>query len=300
MSEDKIKNEIREIDALVEIIRANPFPEAIEDARAAIDSLGTPVAEDISVEDIDADGVPCQMFTADGVDENRVILYLHGGGYAFGSFTSYGGLASEIGRAANCRVLLVDYRLAPEHTFPAPIDDCCTAYQWLLDNGYESQKISFAGDSAGGSLVLSTMLASREKGSPLPGSAVCISPWLDMEFKGASIKDRKEIDPMLTEEGLSALASLYMGEQELSGPLASPLNADISDLPPLFIQVGESEILLSDAERLADKAKAANLKVTLETWPDMIHVWHLFYPMLTEGRTAIAGIGDFIRENSGS
>jgi epsilon-lactone hydrolase len=300
MSEDQTKNGKREIDALVEIIRANPFPEAIEDARAAMDSLGTPVAKDISIEDIHAEGVPCQMFTANGADENRVILYLHGGGYAFGSFTSYGGLASEIGRAANCRVLLVGYRLAPEHAFPAPIDDCCTAYQWLLDNGYESQKISFAGDSAGGSLVLSTMLASREKGNPLPGSAVCISPWLDMECKGVSITERKALDPMLTEEGLSALANLYMGEQDLSEAMASPLNADIRDLPPLFIQVGESEILLSDAERLADKAKAANVDVTLEKWPDMIHVWHLFYPMLTEGRTAIAGIGEFIRENSGS
>jgi acetyl esterase/lipase len=299
MSSERNDDDGREIDKLIAFIRANPFPEDLEASRDAIDSLGTPVASDITVENLSVNGVPCQMLTPAEADESRVILYLHGGGYAFGSFVSYAGLASEIGRAAGSCVLLVGYRLAPEHNFPAPIDDSRTAYQWLLDKGYDANKISFAGDSAGGSLVMTTMIAIKELDDPLPGAAVCISPWLDMEFTGESIKERKDLDPLITQEGLASLVSLYMAEQDLTIPTASPLNADISGFPPLLIQVGESEILFSDAERLAAKAEKADLQVTLEKWPEMIHVWHLFYPMLTEGRTAISRIGDFIRENTG-
>ncbi len=298
MSDTNSNNNTREIDALIEMIRANPFPEDLEGSRAAIDSLGTAIAEDISVEEIDANGVRCQLLTPIGADENRVIMYIHGGGYAFGSVTSYGGMASEIGRAANCRVLLVEYRLAPEHSFPAPIIDSSKAYQWLLNNDYDAGKISFAGDSAGGSLVMSTMIDLGNNGISLPGAAICISPWIDMEFGGDSIKERQELDPMLSQEGLSGLVEMYMAGQDISLPLASPLNADISGFPPLLIQVGESEILFSDAENLAIKAETAGVDVTFEKWPEMIHVWHLFYPMLTEGRTAISRIGEFVKEHT--
>ena len=298
MSEKQTETGKREIDVLIEMIRANPFPEDLEDIRLAIDSLGTPIADDIAVEELDVNGLSCLILTPRDADENRVILYIHGGGYAFGSFASYGGLASEIGRAANCRVLLLDYRLAPEHSFPAAVEDSHLVYRWLLDNGYDAQKISLAGDSAGGSLVMTTMITAKDNGDPLPGAAVCISPWLDMEFQGESIKERKDLDPMVTHESLAELVELYMAGQDLSVPTASPLSADITGFPPLLIQVGESEILFSDAERLAARAQAAELNVIFEKWPEMIHVWHLFYPVLTEGRTAISRIGEFIREHT--
>ena len=289
-----------EIEALIAFLRANPFPEDLEEARAAIDSLGTPVAGDIVVENIDVNGVPCQMLTPPGADETRVVIYLHGGGYAFGSLLSYGGLASEIGRAANCCVLLVDYRLAPEHTFPAALEDSCKAYQWLLDKGYEAGKISLAGDSAGGCLVMVTLVALKQTKSMMPGAAVCISPWIDMKLEGDSIEELKDVDPMVTREALATLVNLYMAGQDLANPTASPLYADMTDFPPVLIQVGENEILLSDAERLAMKAQEDGVEVVLEKWPEMVHVWHLFYPMLREGRTAIARIGEFIREKTGN
>jgi acetyl esterase/lipase len=299
MSSEQNENDKREIDAVIEMIRENPFPEDLEEAKVAIDEvLGTPIADDIDVEKIDVNGVACQMLRPEGADTERVLIYLHGGGYVLGSLTSHGGLASEIGRAANCSVLQVDYRLAPEHSFPAPIEDFCTVYRWLLDEDYEPGKISVAGDSAGGGLVMTGLIALNEADDPLPGAAICISPWLDLEFTGESIHSRQDLDPVITLETLTVMADLYMANQDMSIPTASPLNADLTGFPPLLIQVGESEILFSDTERLAAKAEAHNLQVTLEKWPEMIHVWHLFYPMLTEGRTAISRVGDFIRENT--
>ena len=290
----------REIDALVALIRANPFPAGLEDARAALDSLGTAITDDITIEKMDVGGVPCQMLTPPAADENQVIVYLHGGGYALGSLHSHGGLASEIGKAAGCCVLQVDYRLAPEHKFPAPVEDSCAVYRGLISKGYDPQKISFAGDSAGGGLVVATIIALKEAGETLPGAAVCLSPWIDLEFNGESIQRCKDLDPIINMEVLGSLVGAYMAGQDLRTPTAASLYADLTGFPPLLIQVGESEVLFSDAERLAANARKAELDVVFEKWPEMIHVWHLFYPALTEGRTAIARIGEFIREKTGN
>jgi epsilon-lactone hydrolase len=292
---DKCK---REIDILVEMIRANPFPQALEEARATLDSLGTPVTDDITVEKIEMGSVACQMLTPDSVDKTRLLVYLHGGGYALGSLDSHAGLASEIGKAAGCCVLQVDYRLAPEHKFPAPVEDACAVYSALLEQGYASEKIAFAGDSAGGGLVIATIHTLKEKGFAMPGAAICLSPWIDFEFSGESMQRRKDLDPMLAQESLAPMVEAYMAGQDLRNPAAAPLYADLTDFPPLLIQVGESEVLFSDAERLAENARAADLNVVFELWPEMIHVWHLFYPMLSEGRSAIARIGNFARENT--
>lgn len=288
-----------EIEDLVNMIKANPFPEGLVDARAAMDSLGTPIAGDVARDDIEIDGVRCRMLVPLNADRDRVIVYLHGGGYALGSLDSHGGLAAEIGRAAASCVLQVDYRLAPEHTFPAPIEDACRVYRGLLAQGYQADKLSLAGDSAGGGLVIATLLALRQEHESMPGAAVCLSPWVDLEFTGASIQACRDVDPILKLEVLSSLANAYLAGQDPHVPGASPLQGDLRGLPPLLIQVGENELLLSDAERLAEKARTAKLDLVFEKWPEMIHVWHLFYPQLKEGRSAIARVGDFIREKTG-
>ena len=298
MSDTGSNNSKKEIDVLIEMIRANPFPQALEDARAALDSLATPVSDDIVVKKIEIGNVACQMLTPDSADEARLIVYLHGGGYALGSLDSHAGLASEIGKAAGCCVLQVDYRLAPEHKFPAPVEDACAVYSALLEQGYASEKIILAGDSAGGGLVIGTIHTLKEKGLALPGAAICLSPWIDFEFTGESIERCKDIDPMINDQSLALMVEAYMAGQDLRNPAAAPLYADLTDFPPLLIQVGESEVLFSDAERLALNAKAAEVEVVFEKWPEMIHVWQLFYPMLSDGRSAIAGIGDFFRENT--
>lgn len=283
-----------EIKELVDFIRANPFPEDLDEARSAIDALGTPVSSDISTEKLDIDGLDCLWFTPPDSDDSRAVLYLHGGGYAFGSLVSYAGLASEIARAAKCPVLLPDYRRAPEYSFPAPIDDAAKAYSFLLEKGLKSGQIGFCGDSAGGGLVISAMLSLKQSGKSLPGAGVCISPWVDMKCEGESMSARLEKEPMLQREGLMGLAELYMNGQDMNQTLAAPLNADLGGLPPLLIQVGECEILFSDAERLAEKTRAQGVEVQLDEWPEMIHVWHLFHTKLQQGRRAIQSIGDYL------
>ena len=296
MTNSSTASEKSEIDALVEMIRANPFPEPLPEARAAMDSLGSPVSDGVKVEAIELGGVNCQLLIPADADDDRVIMYLHGGGYLLGSLQSHAGLASEIGKSASCRVLQVDYRLAPEHQFPAPIEDACKVYHALLAGGTKSEKIILAGDSAGGGMVIACIASLKESGSALPGAAVCLSPWLDLKFTGESITSCKEVDPIIDTEVLSMMVSAYMGEQDPEQYKASPLHADLQGFPPLLIQVGECEILLSDSERLAEKAREAQLDLVYEKWPEMIHVWQLFYPHLTEARTAIAKIGEFIRE----
>ena len=253
---------------------------------------------DVTVESVNVDGVPGEWLTAPDVDNDRVLLYLHGGGYVIGSTATHRGLTGSLSIAANCRVLSLDYRLAPEHKYPAAVEDATTAYRWLLNQGIAANKIAISGDSAGGGLTLATLLALKESGDELPGAAVPISPWTDMEGTGESMKTKVDLDPMVEPGGLMGMAKLYMGDGNYQAPTASPLHGDYSGLPPLLIQVGELETLLDDALRVADKAKAAGVDVTLEAWDDMIHVWHLFAPMLPEGRDAIARIGEFIQDHT--
>jgi len=225
-------------------------------------------------------------------------LFLHGGGFVYGSLVSHGGMAAEISRASRCKALQLDYRLAPEYSFPAPIEDACAAYEWLLDTGLAPQKTAIVGDSAGGGLALSTLVALKTKQRPLPGAVICVSPWVDMEATGESYRTRQSVDPIVDRSIVNLVTRLYLKGQDPKISTASPIRAELAGFPPLLIQVGEREILFSDAEGLARKAGAAGVDVTLEEWQGMIHVWHLYYPILSAGRDAIARIGEFILQNT--
>ncbi len=253
------------------------------------------IPEDVSVTPAIAGGVPAEWVAASGVATERVLLYLHGGGYVIGSPATHRGLAASLSVAADCRVLSLDYRLAPENPYPAAVEDACAAYRWLLSEGVAPQKIALAGDSAGGGLTLATLIALRDAGDALPGAAVPISPWTDMQATGESMQTNLKNDPMVEPGGLMGMAKMYLGSADPTQPTAAPLHGDFAGLPPLLIQVGALETLLDDATRVAAKARAAGVDVTLEVWPEMVHVWHLFAPILPEGREAINRIGEFLR-----
>jgi acetyl esterase/lipase len=237
--------------------------------------------------------VPAEWIVAPGAAEDRYVLYLHGGGYVMGSINTHREMVSRISRAAGVRALALDYRLAPESPFPAAVDDATGAYRWLLAQGAKP-----AGDSAGGGLTLATLVAIRDAKLPVPAAGVCLSPWADMEGVGASMTSKAKEDPIVQKEMLLGMAKLYLGGADPKTPLAAPLHADLRGLPPLLIQVGSAETLLDDSTRVAERAKAAGVKVDLEVWSEMIHVWQLFAPILPEGQEAIAKIGKFIREHT--
>jgi acetyl esterase/lipase len=229
-----------------------------------------------------------------GAADDAALFYLHGGAYVAGSAQGYRGLAAELGRAAGVRLFSADYRLAPEHPFPAAVDDGVAAYRALLDRGFDPSRLVVAGDSAGGGLTLAVLVALRDGGAPLPAAALLISPWADLGCDSESIAAKAVEDPALTAESLRASAARYLAGTDPRHPLASPCFADLTGLPPLLIQVGSAEILLDDAVRVARAAGAAGVDVRLEIWPQMIHVWHAFGFMLSAGRRAIAEAGTFL------
>lgn len=250
---------------------------------------------DVQCQPISAGGVAAEWIAAPDAGCG-VLLYLHGGAYTLGSINSYRELVARLARAAGLRGLAINYRLAPEHPFPAALEDATTAYDWLLAQGVEPDQIIVAGDSAGGGLVLSTLVALRDAGSVLPAGAICISPWTDLTLSGPSIKSKAHVDLILDEDSLEMYAKLYAGEREPSSPLISPLFARLSGLPPLLILVGSDEILLDDARRCADRARQARVHVTLEVWDEMFHVFPLF-PFLPETKKAVGHIAEFISQH---
>jgi len=254
------------------------------------------LAEDVEVEAV-FDPAPGLWITTP-TGRSRSILYFHGGGYALGSSKAHAEMASWIARAAQARVFVLDYRRAPEYRFPAALDDALLAYRWMLSAGTDPHNLALAGDSAGGGLTLALLTLLRDRGEPLPSSAVCISPWVDLRMTGASIVTRAAMDPLLTRDGLQQFADWYLGGQDPRNPLVSPLYADLKGLPPLLIQVGTSEILLDDSLRLEQCARAAGVKVTLSQYEDMPHVWHVFASFLPEGKRAAAEIGEFVMQHS--
>ena len=268
----------------------------IEQSRAAFDAISNMfvLASDVKHETVDVDGTPGEWISTENAGSG-VILYLHGGGYVIGSINSHREMISRIARAARARALAIEYRLAPEHPFPAAVEDATKAYRWLLKEGIDPDKIVVAGDSAGGGLTVATLLALRDAGDPLPTAAVCISPWTDLEITGETMVTKADVDPMIRPDDAKFGAERYYGKTDPSHPLISPIKANLSGLPPLLIQVGTSEVLLSDSTRLAERAKAAGVDVTLEEWEEMIHVWHFFAFILPEGQQAIERIGEFVR-----
>ena len=248
---------------------------------------------------VNAGGVTAEWVAADGASDSRVVLYFHGGGYIIGSPRTHRPMLTHLSRDSGARVLSLDYRLAPEHPFPAPVEDAVASYRWLLSEGYDPSRIALAGDSAGGGLTVAALVQIRYLGLPVPAAGVCVSPWVDMEGLGESMETRAEADPMIVREGLLLSAKTYLGGADPRAPLAAPLYADLRGLPPLLIQVGDAEVLLDDSTRLAGVAREAGVKVQMDVWDDMIHVWPLFAPILPEGKQAIAQAGEFIKKHTG-
>jgi monoterpene epsilon-lactone hydrolase len=253
----------------------------------------TRLTRSMRFETVSARGVPAEWFRAPDSDEDRVLLYLHGGGYALGSIGSHRELVSRLCVASGMRALVIDYRRAPEHPFPAQLDDALSAYRWLLDEGVDPSRIAIAGESAGGGLTLSTLVSLRDAHTPLPAAAAVISPWVDLEATGDSMVENARYD-YVTRESLQYYARCFARDDQLRDPLASPIHADLRGLPPLLVQAGGAETLLDDARGISARAREAGVDVTLEVEPEMIHVWHMFAPLDPRGQKAIDRVGAFI------
>ena len=291
-----------QLDSLVTLLRSRAAPPDYDvgQARARFEKTAVFLggAPDAKCEKVDAGGVPAEWVSAPGCDTGRAILYLHGGGYAIGSLNTHRRLAYDISAASAAKVLLIDYRLAPEHPFPAAVDDAAAAWRWLLQQGFSASRLAIAGDSAGGGLTIATLVNLRDKKLLLPACAVALSPWVDLEGLGNSITTRAAQDPMVQKDGLVWMAKMYLAGQDPKTPLAAPLHADLKDLPPVLIQVGSAETLLDDAIRVAEKMHAAGVDARLAIWPNMLHVFPLFAPILSEGRDGCIEIGNFIRSKT--
>jgi acetyl esterase/lipase len=287
---------------IVQMLTARPrvVGATVAESRAGFEELAKmfPLAPDVTQERVDAGGVPSEWVRVPESRTDRVVLYLHGGGYVIGSIDTHRELASRIARSTQARALVIDYRLAPEHPFPAAVEDATAAYRWLLGAGVSPSRIVVAGDSAGGGLTLATLLALRDAGERLPAAGVCLSPWTDLEGTGASAQPGGADDPLLELAGLREMGRHY-ASANLRHPHAAPVHASFRGLPPLLIQVGTREILLDDSTRVADRAKAEGVDVTLEPWEGLIHVWQLFGPAMPEAAQAVARIGEFARKHTG-
>lgn len=272
----------------------------IQEERAEIEALAKkwirpPRA--VSVLPVTAGGVPAEWVEARKSETQRVILYLHGGGYTICSPATHRGLTGQLALACRARLLVIDYRLAPEHPFPAALEDALSAYRWLLDQGIRPQQIAVGGDSAGGGLTLAAAVSLRAAGEPLPAALFLISPWTDLTFSGESHQTRAKVDPIFRGGGGSTFAPAYADGHDPSDPLISPVFADLHHLPPTLIHVGNDEILLSDSTRLAEKLRTAGGEVTLEIWPGMWHVFPTAAPWIPESVQSIHKIAAFIGEH---
>lgn len=244
-------------------------------------------------------GVGAEQVSAPAAAADRAILYLHGGGYAFGSPRSHRDLAEHLSDAARAQVFVLDYRLAPEHPFPAAVDDATGAYRWLLEQGYKPGRIAISGDSAGGGLTFATLLSIKNQHLPMPACATPLSPWVDLENGGETIISKDAEDPIVHKPMLDQLARMYFPDGSLREPLVSPLHGDLSGLPPLLIQVGSRETLLDNSIRIADRARRQGVEVELDIWQGQIHVWQIFASRLDEGVEAIQKLGTFIGRHTG-
>jgi acetyl esterase/lipase len=266
----------------------------IAERRKATGSVASVPPAGTAVEPVEANGVPAEWVTAAGVGDGRVLLYLHGGAYQIGSPATLRHLVALVSGVAQARALSLDYRLAPEHPFPAAVDDAVAAYRWLVAEGTDPARIAVAGDSAGGGLALGTLVALRDAGEPMPAAAVLLSPWTDLALTGESLRTRAADDMMVKPGSLHQTAAIYLAGEDPRHPYASPLYADLRGLPPLLIQVGDAEVILDDSTRVAARAREAGVDVTLEVWDEMPHVFHAFAGLLPESDQAIERIGDWL------
>lgn len=286
-------------DALDQMLRDGPLDLGgdLAEQRVIFEEMmaAIPMPPDVRTSSGSLGGIPVVNVDVADADRERIIFYLHGGAYAIGTAASSVGLASDLARRAGTRLVTVDYRLAPEHPHPAALEDAVAAYQGLLDNDVPPSTIAVAGESAGAGLAVATLVALKHAGIPQPAAAVLMSPWADLTLSGDSINGKAAIDPALTPEGLARRAADYLGDSDPAAQLVSPIFADLTGLPPLLIQAGSHEILLDDATRLAARAAAADVAVTLEVTPGVPHVFQGFAAMLDDGDAALTTASRFLR-----
>ena len=281
-----------ELDATLRQGAFDPTGEVAE-LRSGFDALmrTIPIPSDVRKTNTTVGGVDAVEVTVDGIDSANVILYFHGGVYVIGSADSSVPLVADLARRTNAKVISVDYRLAPENPYPAAVEDARAAYVGLLSQGLDPSNIAISGESAGGGLTAAVLLASRDADVPMPSSAFVMSPWADLTLSGNTIVDRQDVDPILTGEALSLRVGDYVASANSSDPLISPVFADLRGLPPMLIQVGSHEILLSDAVRFAERAANADVEVTLEVVPGVPHVFQAYAAVLDEGDAALESSG---------
>ena len=289
-----------EIDAIRGLLSSKPRPVGWLERRKRLDDVGSvwPVADDVKITSVDANGLPGEWSIVPGSDPSRVLMFFHGGGYCSGSIISHRRLVTEAGRAAGVRTLAIAYRLAPEHPFPAAYDDVFTAWRFLRDRNIPAAHIAIGGDSAGAGLTLALIGRFRDAQEELPGCAWLISPWTDLTMSGPTLSNKEAVDPLIHKQYLIELAEAYLpAGMDRKDPRVSPLYADLKGFPPVLIQVGSAETLLDDATRFAAVAGAADVRLNLEIWPQMIHAWPLWNARLEPGRRALASAGTFIRQH---
>jgi len=284
---------------------ASSTPVSLAEQRASYELLvenyvghPLPLPEGTRVESVDVDGIPAEWIYPPDADAERVVLYFHGGAYIIGSLKSHRDLVARLSAAAGVRSLQIDYRLAPEHVFPAALDDALTSYRWLLANGTRPEHIVLAGDSAGGGLILALLQVVRDKDIPMPAGAVLLSPWTDLVGIVESRTTREAADPIFSGQTINFLSRFYTGTADAHNPLISTINADLHGFPPLLIEVGNDEVLLDDSLQIAEHAKAVHVPVELNVWDDMWHVFQAYASVLPEGQRSIENMGSFIRRQT--
>jgi monoterpene epsilon-lactone hydrolase len=280
------------------ILRQAAFPadSDVNEQRRALRELlsAQPLPADVTVTKAELGGVPTAEITVDGIEPRHVVLYFHAGVYVMGEASLTADLASQVGRRTDAKVISVDYRLAPEHPYPAAVDDALAAYQGLLNDGVAPSDVVFAGESAGGGLAVATLVNARDHGLPLPAAAFVMSPYADLTLAGTTMETKSELDPLLNREALQFAVKAYTGGQDASVGLISPILADLTGLPPLIIQAGTHEVLLDDAVRLAQQAITADVEVTLDITPGVPHVFQAYYPILDEAGAALDRAGQLL------
>jgi len=291
------------IEKLMQTLRERGLPDglSLDERRARMEDIGTrfPAPQSASINPVKIAERPAEWVCDPDTDDGRVMLYVHGGGYVQGSLASHRNLVFEIARSMKGKVLNLDYRLAPEHPFPAAVEDTVNAWAELLEMGIDPKKASFGGDSAGGGLVIAALVSARDKGLPMPSCACCISPWTDLVGSGRTMDTKALEDPMVNRTALKFFSDFYADKEDKSHPLISPLFANLAGLPPLLIQVGTAETLLDDSRRLATRARYAGVDVSYAEWEGMPHIWHIFAPLLEKSRKAIIELGEFVERKTG-